>query len=301
MIPPTIKRKINMPYITHKLGKTFYKSKGKISKTNLPIVMLHGGPGGTSSGMEAFFELSKDRKVFIYDQLGSGKSSKTTKKHWNIKTFVAELEYLLKAWKIDEFILFGASWGTTLALEFYNRQTGIKKKNIKALIFQSPMFSGTDWENDGKTLIKKMPKQTQVIINTCHKINATDAKVYQDAMMEYYLKHVLRDKKKLMKLFKETNSMNMELYNYMWGPSEFKPTGTLKTYNKVSTLKKIKTPTLFICGEYDEATPKTTKRYAKLVKDSKCEVVGGASHCIAIEKPKKLNSVICSFLKEMEQ
>jgi len=87
-----------------------------------------------------------------------------------------------------------------------------------------------------------------------------------------------------------------KIYSHMWGPSEFKATGTLRNYDKVTSLKKITIPVLLICGEYDEATPKTVKRYHKLIKGSKFEVVKKASHCIALENPKDYLIQIKKFI-----
>ena len=283
-----------MAYIEHKLGKTFYLSKGK--DKDIPIICLHGGPGGTCNSLKPLLDLDPNRKVYIYDQIGAGKSSQLDSKKWKIETFVKELDLLVKAWGIKEFHLFGGSWGTTLALEYYLRKEG---KGIKSLIFQSPMFSAKDWEDDGKMLIKKLPRKTQKVINYCHEIGATDSKVYSEAVFEYYLKHVLRNKKKLEDMMTSSSGFNAKLYEYMWGPSEFKPTGTLKGYSKVSSLKEIKVPTLFICGEYDEATPKTAKKYSNKIKSSSVAVLKGCSHSISNENPKLLIKTINNFLEQV--
>lgn len=287
-----------MAYIHHKFGKTHYTKKGKNEKT--PIIWLHGGPGGTHNPKSELFSLasSKDtnRKVYSYTQIGSGKSSKIDKKLYKISTFVEELDILIKAWGLKEFHLMGGSWGTTLALEYYLAKKG---KGVKSIVFQSPMFSAKDWENDAIKLIKALPKQTQKIINTCHDIGATDSKVYKKAVQEYYLKHVLRNKKKLTAK-RASNPNGEDIYLNMWGPSEFKPTGTLKTYNKVGKLKSIKVPTLIICGEHDEATPETGIRYANLIKHCSFSEIKGASHAIWSEKPKKIAKTILEFITEVD-
>ena len=281
-----------MPKIKHKYGSTYYEKKGRKNKT--PIVCLHGGPGGTCVGQRPMLELSDERQVFIYDQIGGGKSSETPKNLWKIETFVSELDILLKEWGIDEFYLMGGSWGTTLALEYYLRKKG---KGIKGLIFQSPMFSAKDWQNDANELISKLPKQTKKVISFCHQIGATDSKVYKEAMIEYYSRHVFRNKKKLKdRSAKKTNQHGENVYMHMWGPSEFMATGTLKKYTRLGDLSKIKVPTLFICGHYDEATPKTAKKYVTKIKDAKLKVIKGASHAILSEKPKEMLKEVRNFL-----
>lgn len=285
-----------MSFIKHKFGKTFYvlhKSKSKNKKT--PIIFLHGGPGGTHNYFLPLKSLSKDRDVYMYDQIGGGESSAIAQKLWTIETFVEELSFLIKGWKLDHFILMGASWGTTLALEYFLAKEDLR---IESIIFQSPLFSTKDWEKDAVGLIKKLPKETQKIINYCHEIEATDSKVYKKAVFEYYLKHVLRDEKLLRKPSKRPNVNGGKVYEYMWGPSEFKATGTLKTYERVSKLKKLKMPVLLICGEHDEATPATVKKYHKIIKHSDFSVIKKASHSIARENPKDLLKVIQDFIKK---
>ena len=62
-------------------------------------------------------------------------------------------------------------------------------------------------------------------------------------------------------------------------------------------MKKINIPVLFVCGEFDEATPETVKKYHKLVKGSKFQIVKNASHCISLEKPKELLKVVKEFIE----
>lgn len=284
-----------MAFIKHKFGKTHYTKHGAGSKT--PIIWLHGGPGGTHNPNGNVFKLANGRKVYCYTQIGGGESSATEKKNWTIKTFVEELDILIKAWGLKEFHLMGGSWGTTLALEYYLRKKG---KGVKSLVFQSPMFSAKDWHNDAKRLIKGMSKSDQKVIKYCHEIGATDSKVYQEVMMNFYLKHVLQNKKKLTSAFAKPNPSGNKVYEYMWGASEFEPTGTLKTYDRVKDLKKIKIPALIICGEFDEATPETGIKYANKIKNCSFSEIRSASHSIWVEKPVAITRVIKEFLKEIE-
>ena len=73
-----------MPYVRHRFGKTYFRAQGKKS-AGIPFVALHGGPGGTSGINELFFKLARNRKVYIYDQIGGGRSSPTPKSKWTMK------------------------------------------------------------------------------------------------------------------------------------------------------------------------------------------------------------------------
>jgi proline iminopeptidase len=286
---------VNVAFVTHKFGKTHYTKKGRNKKT--PVIWLHGGPGGKHYPDSNVFQLADNRVVYCYTQMGGGKSSATERKLWNVKAFVEELDLLIKAWGLTEFHLMGGSWGSTLALEYYIRKRG---KGVQSLVFQSPMFSATDWKKDGRKLIKNLPKKTQRVINVCHEINATDARVYNDAMMDFYLKHILRNKKKLIERFSQPDSNGKQVYEYMWGPSEFEPTGTLKKYERANQLAKINVPSIIICGEHDEATPGTGARYARKIPGCQFHEVKSARHAIWDEKPARIRKVISGFLDDVE-
>lgn len=296
-----------MPYIEHRYGRTHYQTRGAKRSSGLPIVCLHGGPGGHSRYMTDLFQLSDERRVFLYDQIGGGRSSATKPKRWTIPAFVAELTLLVNAWGLEQFHLFGGSWGTTLALEYYlsgrksARKSARNNQRVASLLFQSPMFSTSDWEKDANKLIRGLPATERKIIRYCHEIGATDSKVYKDAMTAYYAKHVCRNKAKAKRSAQTKNPNGNKIYAYMWGVSEFHATGTLKNYSNVRSLRHIKCPTLFVCGEYDEAQPATARRYARAVPSAQFIQIKNASHAILAEKPKQLVKTIRSFLARIER
>jgi proline iminopeptidase len=85
----------------------------------IPVVFLHGGPGGSCDpGHRRFFDPEKYR-IILFDQRGCGKS----KPHANLNNnttwdLVADLEKIREFLKIDRWVVFGGSWGSTLALAY---------------------------------------------------------------------------------------------------------------------------------------------------------------------------------------
>ncbi len=85
--------------------------------TGQPVIVLHGGPGGgCSPAMRRYFDPAAYR-VILFDQRGCGRSrphacveANTT---WHL---VADIERIRVALGIDNWIIFGGSWGATLAL-----------------------------------------------------------------------------------------------------------------------------------------------------------------------------------------
>lgn len=255
---------------------------------------MHGGPGTGHLFMAPLMKSITDRQVIMYDQFGCGRSTIGDKAQWNVKNLVKEFEYLADSLSLDKFHLMGASWGTTLALEYYLRT---KDKRVSSLIFQSPMFSAKLWENDGKRLIRGLPEKHQKAIFHCQKVGAYDAKVYQDAEAAYAKKHILRKdvKEEYAKAFK---FFNFDIYNHMWGPTEFCPTGSLKKYDRTKDLSKIKVPSFIFCGQYDESTPETNLKFSKKIPDCEFKVMKGLSHCASMEDLKKYTKTLQSFLKK---
>ena len=95
-----------------------------------------------------------------------------------------------------------------------------------------------------------------------------------------------------------TNSkMAVNIYLYMWGPSEFTATGTLRSADLTGELHKIKIPVLFTCGEFDEATPESVKYFQSKIPGSKLHIMKGCSHSHHLENPGEYTEVTGRFLK----
>ncbi|MCP5038278.1 MAG: prolyl aminopeptidase [Rhodobacteraceae bacterium] len=83
----------------------------------IPVVVFHGGPGGgCSPTMRQFFN-PEDYRIILFDQRGCGRS----KPHARIKDnttwhLIKDIELIREALHIDRWIVFGGSWGATLAL-----------------------------------------------------------------------------------------------------------------------------------------------------------------------------------------
>ena len=89
-----------------------------------PAVVLHGGPGsGCSPRFRRFFDPSAYR-VVLFDQRGCGRSTPhasapdTDLASNNTANLIADIERLRQHLDIDRWLVFGGSWGSTLALAY---------------------------------------------------------------------------------------------------------------------------------------------------------------------------------------
>jgi proline iminopeptidase len=85
----------------------------------VPVLVLHGGPGGgCSPAMRRYFDPAVYR-VVLFDQRGCGRSRPhAAVDHNTTWDLVADIELIRTTLGIDRFILFGGSWGATLALVY---------------------------------------------------------------------------------------------------------------------------------------------------------------------------------------
>jgi proline iminopeptidase len=85
----------------------------------LPVVFLHGGPGaGATPAHRRFFDPERYR-VVVFDQRGAGRSTPQGSLEDNTtRHLIADIERLRRHLGIDRWLVFGGSWGSTLAIAY---------------------------------------------------------------------------------------------------------------------------------------------------------------------------------------
>lgn len=99
----------------------------------LPVVALHGGPGGGSSPeMRRFFDPRRYR-IIMFDQRGCGRSTPHSELRENTTwDLVRDIETLRTHLGIKKWVVFGGSWGSTLALAY----AAMHRKQVMALMLR---------------------------------------------------------------------------------------------------------------------------------------------------------------------
>ncbi|MBX9629252.1 MAG: prolyl aminopeptidase [Burkholderiales bacterium] len=85
----------------------------------IPVVFLHGGPGsGASPSHRRFFDPARYR-IVIFDQRGSGRSTPLGAIEDNTTPLlIDDIELLRRHLEVERWLVFGGSWGSTLALAY---------------------------------------------------------------------------------------------------------------------------------------------------------------------------------------
>lgn len=282
-------------YINVTGGKVWYKIVGSGDKT--PLVLLHGGPGVPSYYLNPMASLSDDRPVIFIDQLGCGRSDRITDTSlMTIDSYVNQLKQIHDVLGLKDYYLFGHSWGTILAVEYYFAHP----EGLKGLILSGPALDIPRWSKDADTLIATLPDTIQTAIRENERNGTFDSPQYQQAVDYYYKLYLARKQPWSSDLDSAFSQIGENVYLHMDGPSEFTLTGNLKDYDATEKLGKISVPTLFIGGEYDEARPSTVKYYASLIPNSKVIIIPNAGHLSMQDNPDYNNKVISEFLKSIK-
>jgi proline iminopeptidase len=126
------------PYRTERLpvgdGHTLYIEECG-NPDGLPVVFLHGGPGaGLSRYHRRFFDPARWR-VVLFDQRGAGQSTPFASLEANTTPdLVADIEKIREHFGLERWLVFGGSWGSTLALAYAEahpaRVTGLVLRGI---------------------------------------------------------------------------------------------------------------------------------------------------------------------------
>ncbi len=281
-------------YVTVPGGRIWYRVVGSGGAT--PLLLLHGGPGGSSRALEGLAALADERPVVLYDQLGCGRSDRPSDtKLWRTERFVAELAALREELKLAQVHILGHSWGSMLAVDYM--LTG--PEGVKSLILAGPALSIPRYLRDVEVLRSKLPPAVQETLKRHEAAGTTDSKEYQDAAMVFYKRHLCRLDPWPPEM-SDNSSFGFEVYRTMWGPSEFYATGPLKDYDRTSRLHELRLPVLFTAGRYDETTPEQAEWYRSLVPGAKLAIFENSAHMTMLDEARKYIAVVRAFLRDVD-
>jgi len=209
--------------------------------------------------------------------------------------FIREIDCVRDALGLDQIVLWGGSWGTMLGVDYLLK--GVT--GVQAAILSGPCLSVARWKADADRLRGALPPEVRDDLIRHERAGTTSSDEYQRAELEYLKRHVIRLDPLPEKVLEASRASNRDIYEFLWGPSEFHPTGILKDYERTDRLHELRMPVLIVCGEHDEATPESSRHYASLIPGARFEVVPGAAHLSFVEQPDAYIQIISRFLAQL--
>ena len=279
---PTDERLIDVPG-----GRAYVRIDGRLDSPLPPAVFIHGGPGVNHASLLEAVALADQRAVVLYDQLDCGRSDRPgDPANWTVPRFVAELEAIRTALGISRWHVFGHSWGGTIALE----HAATQGPRVASVVLAGPLISTRSWIADAAVLRDTMPGDVRRGLAACDVAPA--ARDCQAATAAYYRRHLSREpaSEAMLAYIGEDPRLafNAEVYQAMWGPSEFIATGVLRDYDGEPLLARLPGGrTLFLGGEYDEARPDTLAGFAARTPGAQVATIAGAGHALLGDRPKE--------------
>jgi proline iminopeptidase/L-proline amide hydrolase len=286
-------------------GVIWVRVSGKIGEGATPVIFIHGGPGGTHTGFGELLSLADERPVILYDQLDSGLSDHPgDPANWRVERFVAELEAIREELKIDRWHLIGHSWGSALALEY----AAAYPQHTASAVLAGTFVSTPLWIAGTNLLVDDLPEDVAADIRACEGDMPPGPAVCEAATQAFYAAYNGRPDRPApspaMRAYLARyggKGFNAQLYNAMWGPSEFRATGTLADYDATALLEKIDASrTLFVIGQYDEARLDTVQELAARTPGAELAVVPGGSHAFISERPEVAEAIFRDWMTRID-
>ncbi len=280
---------IDSGYVDIKNGVLFYRIWGE----GEPLVFLNGGPGFASTGYENYAEeVSKYRKVILFDQRGTGKSKQKRPLRIYISEMVKDLENLRKHLGYEKWDVFGHSFGGEYGQNYIARYP---KSINKVILSASPdvtknnkysfqEFKETKEENktELELILDKAYKEGKKIgihIDTLRKLrNASVARNYVSKPENY-------SKASLWFL----NSARPSSVNISFNTS---------TKKLLKRLKKFEKPVLIIHGVGDFINIAHPLNLHNVFPNSKLKIIEDSGHIMSLDSPEEYFGTIREFLLE---
>jgi len=262
-------------------GKVWFGVCGDLCSTQPPVLVVHGGPGMSHDYLRPLGDLASERAVIFYDQLDAGRSDRPNNPTlWTIDRFLDEIESLKAALSLDRYVIFGNSWGGTLAAAHAGRQPD----GLAGLILSSPLLHTDTWIADNAAYRAALPDDITSVMDHHEAQGTTHDPAYQAAVDVFYQRHLCRVQPWPAYVERTFEGLNGACYEAMWGPNEFTCTGVLSGYDGTDVLDQVRVSTLVTCGRFDEATPESCQRFAGQIDGATVQVFPNSSHMAFVEE-----------------
>jgi len=260
----------------------------------LPLLLLHGGPGGGHDYLEPLEALSSDRPVIFYDQLGCGKSDiPENRALWTIERFADEVQEVRDALGLERCHMLGQSWGGWLGIEYMRRQPA----GLQSFVLASTSASVPQFSAECDRLISELPQEHREALQYHGARAEFEHEAYAAAEAVFYSRHLCRLEEWPDCILRTVENLHHNMvYETINGPNEFTTIGNLRYWNRTPDLGQIKIPVLITCGRHDELGPVCAASLHEGLSNAEMVIFEKSAHVSHIEEPEAYRELISRFL-----
>lgn len=275
-------------------GRVWWRRYG--DGPQMPVLILHGGPGSASDYMQPLAErLSAHRPAIVYDQLGCGRADHPDDDSlWTVDRSVQELDQVRGALGLETCHLLGHSWGGWLSIDYMARSP----LGIERLVLASTSASIPQFVEEARKLIDAMPEPHRSTIIDLGARAEYDNPEYLAAVNVFYRLHLCRLEPWPEVMLRGEKTASTRPYQVMNGPTEFDVIGRLEFWDRSADLGVIDVPTLITVGRYDEITPACAHTLRDGIADSRMVLFENSAHLAHLEEGERFAQVVEDFLGE---
>jgi len=272
----------------------------RVGKSPIKMLLLHGGPGSTHEYLESFADYLPQEgiEIYFYDQLGSYHSDQPDDPSlWTMERFREEVETVRKYLGLEDFYLYGSSFGGFLAMEYALKY----QANLKGLILSNTTASIAAYAEYVNELRERLPEDILAKIKDYEQKEMYDHPEYEE-LIQIHLdnKYICRLDPWPEAAQRASNHTGLQVYNTMHGPNEFVVTGNYKDWNRWDDLHKIEVPTLVLGAKHDSMSIADQERMGSLIPNSRVNICPKGSHLSMWDDADNFFNFIKQFVKDVE-
>ncbi|HEX3367529.1 proline iminopeptidase-family hydrolase [Phenylobacterium sp.] len=269
----------------------------RVGQGPVKVLLLAGGPGCSHeylTAMESFLPEAGIEMIY-YDQLGTGNADQPNDTSlWTLPRYVEEVEEVRKGLGLEQFVLYGHSWGGLLALEYALKY----QSHLRGLVISDMTAGMQAYLKRTAALKQTLPADKLAELEALEAKQDYDSPAYERIMMEeLYPKMICRIQPWPDPVNQCFRTLNQTIYNQMQGKSEFLVTGNLKDWERWDRLHDIKVKTLTIGAAHDEMDPADMQRMAALIPGGTSVICPNGSHMCMWDDQAYYFEHLLGFLK----
>lgn len=296
-------------YITISGGHQLYtKQYGSATATSPTVLLINGGPGYSHVVLAPVYTALHQQHgmhVVVYDQLGCGKSDRPTDTDgtlWTMQRQVEDVEEVVQALKLQQFIVYGHSHGAMLAIDYAIRYGSHQSPLLQAVIVSNTSLDYPARIAHVKQLTTTWPQEAQDTVQQYLKSgkpadNAAVNAVFAEHFQPVYFSH----KPFPPELAEAANDANNDIVQAMFGDAPFYSTGPASGWSAMQHLPHVQTPTLIMTGKHDYTPLANLVESHRLLPHSELFISPHGSHMAYVDDADNYMDALVSYIKRVSK